>query len=128
MLLNPFSVIYLHHDHPMTNFLYLLYCLQTSAHEIGHTLGMPHDFKDPHRRGTAYVYRKYDGKSCAGGFMSYVNQGKNGFSKCSARDMSRYLTKGGTTKPCTFGGHKSSSTTSSSTTSSSTKSSKSPFK
>jgi len=94
----------------------------TSAHEIGHTLGMPHDFTDPHRRGTPYTYRKYDGKSCAGGFMSYVNQGKNGFSSCSARDMSRYLTKGGTTKPCTFGGSKSSSTTSSSTTSSSTKS------
>jgi len=89
----------------------------TSAHEIGHTLGMPHDFTDPHRRGTPYTYRKYDGKSCAGGFMSYVNQGKNGFSSCSARDMSRYLTKGGTTKPCTFGGSKSSSTTSSSTTS-----------
>merc|ERR1711992_172619 len=45
----------------------------TSAHEIGHTLGMPHDFKDPHRRGTPYTYRKYGGKSCAGGFMSYVN-------------------------------------------------------
>merc|ERR1712241_13266 len=89
----------------------------TSAHEIGHTLGMPHDFTDPHRRGTPYIYRKYGGKSCAGGFMSYVNQGKNGFSSCSARDMSRYLTKGGTTKPCTFGGSKSSSTTSSSTTS-----------
>ena len=123
MLLNPFSFIYLHHDHPMTNLLYLLYCLQTAAHEIGHTIGMPHDFTDTHKRGTAYTYRKYDGKSCAGGFMSYVNQGKNGFSKCSARDMSRYLTKGGTTKPCTFGGSKSSSTTSSSTTSS-----KSPFK
>merc|ERR1711899_550836 len=91
----------------------------TSAHEIGHTLGMPHDFTDPHRRGTPYTYRKYGGKSCAGGFMSYVNQGKNGFSSCSARDMSRYLTKGGTTKPCTFGGSKSSSTTSGSTTSSS---------
>merc|ERR1712110_296236 len=89
----------------------------TSAHEIGHTLGMPHDFTDPHRRGTPYTYRKYGGKSCAGGFMSYVNQGKNGFSSCSARDMSRYLTKGGTTKPCTFGGSKSSSTTSGSTTS-----------
>merc|ERR1711950_23865 len=72
----------------------------TSAHEIGHTLGMPHDFTDPHRRGTPYTYRKYGGKSCAGGFMSYVNQGKNGWSACSARDFSRYLTSGGSKSPC----------------------------
>jgi len=72
----------------------------TAAHEIGHTIGMPHDFTDPHKRGTAYTYRKYDGKSCAGGFMSYVKQGTIGWSACSARDFSRFLTKGGTTKPC----------------------------
>merc|ERR1711936_848193 len=64
-----------------------------------------------------YYYRKYNGKSCAGGFMSYQNMGKNGWSACSARDMSRFLTKGGKKKPCTFGGSK---TTTSTTTGSST--------
>ena len=104
----------------MTNLIYLLYCLQTSAHEIGHTMGMMHDFDDNiyKYQNKRFVYRKYSGNSCAGGFMSYKNQGKNGFSACSARDMSRYLTSGGKKKACTFGGSKSSST----------KSSKSPFK
>ena len=113
MLLNPFSVIYLHHVHPMTNLLYLYHFLQTAAHEIGHVLGMDHDFdtakyRQAKRNGERkqFYYRKYNGKSCAGGFMSYQNMGKNGWSACSARDMSRMLTKGGKTKPCTFGGSK----------------------
>jgi len=73
---------------------------KSAAHEIGHTIGMMHDFVDPHKRGTAFTYRTYGGSSCAGGFMSYKNQGKIGWSACSARDFSRFLTKGGTTNPC----------------------------
>jgi len=74
----------------------------TAAHEIGHTLGMMHDFNDQiyKQQNRRMVYRKYNNKSCAGGCMSYVNQCKKGWSACSARDFSRYLTKGGTTNPC----------------------------
>ena len=107
MLLNPFSVIYFHHDHPINNLLYLLYCLQSAAHEIGHTIGMDHDFDtakyNAYRKKTGFskfIYRKYNGKSCAKGFMSYQYQGVIGWSACSARDFSRFLTKAGTTKPC----------------------------
>merc|ERR1739844_532033 len=78
----------------------------SAAHEIGHTLGMDHDFDSATynrwiRFGISkFVYRKYGGKSCAGGFMSYANQGKRGWSACSARDFSRYLTSGGSKSPC----------------------------
>ena len=99
---NPFSVIFLHPDCPMTNLIYLIYCLQTAAHEIGHTIGMMHDFSDSvYRQTKQFQYRKYNSKSCAKGFMSYgKDQGKIGWSACSARDFSRFLTKGGTTNPC----------------------------
>merc|ERR1712203_993703 len=49
-----------------------------------------------------YNYRKYNGKSCKGGLMSYAPP-RSGWSTCGQRDMSRYLTSGGKKKPCTFG-------------------------
>merc|ERR1712045_859588 len=68
---------------------------------------MDHDFDtakyNAYRKQTGFskfIYRKYNGASCAKGFMSYQYQGKIGWSACSARDFSRFLTKGGTTNPC----------------------------
>merc|ERR1719458_1282016 len=79
----------------------------SAAHELGHALGMEHDFNTSiftqymkKYRKSKFVYRKYDGKSCAGGFMSYAKQGTKGWSACSARDFSRYLTSGGSKSPC----------------------------
>ena len=74
---------------------------QTISHELGHSLGMAHDFyqKNP------YKYRKYESESkdCRG-LMDYIDDGV-GWSGCSARDFSRYLTDGGTNKPCLLKGN-----------------------
>jgi hypothetical protein len=81
---------------------------RTAAHELGHILGMDHDFDTKAfnkglRKGLrTYNYRKYKGKSCKGGLMSYAEP-RSGWSTCGQRDLSRYLTSGGTKKPCTFG-------------------------
>ena len=47
-----------------------------------------------------YQYRTYESDSAdCRGLMDYVDDGV-GWSKCSARDFSRYITSGGTKQPC----------------------------
>ena len=61
---------------------------------------MDHDFKqDVYNAGRGYEYRRYQyGPQCRG-LMDYIDDGV-GWSKCSARDFSRYLTSAGTKEPC----------------------------
>ena len=65
---------------------------------------MAHDFSSQDKYG-GYTYRKYgtngyggSGSDCRG-LMDYIDDGV-GWSKCSARDFSRYITNGGQTSPC----------------------------
>ena len=110
MCMNLFSVIHLQNTHPIANLIYFSYCLQTIAHETGHNLGMAHDFNQKlyeqgyRLPGKGYVYRKYrkSSREYCRGLMDYIDDGV-GWSWCSARDFSRYLTSGGTKEPCLKG-------------------------
>ena len=60
------------------------------AHEIGHALGMDHDFsKDP-----SNIRRDKKGKACTGigGIMDYGNVA-NKWSSCSIQDFQTYITE-----------------------------------
>jgi hypothetical protein len=62
---------------------------------------MAHDFKSK----GPYVYRKYESEQneCRG-LMDYIDDGV-GWSSCSARDFSRYITNAGTSKSCLIKGN-----------------------
>ena len=61
-----------------------MHSLQIIAHEIGHNLGMKHDFKGS-------KYKVLDGKQCKG-YMDY-NDSTNYWSHCSVRDFKSYINR-----------------------------------
>ena len=66
---------------------------------------MDHDFKQHvYDARQTYEYRQYenDPRECRG-LMDYIDDGV-GWSKCSARDFSRYITSAGRKKPCLVNG------------------------
>ena len=85
------------------------------AHEVGHGLGMHHDFvqeifdkysetSDPKKM---YKYRTHKTKPCRG-MMDYIDDGV-GWSQCSASDFSNHITAKHSVLPCignVFGGCK----------------------
>ena len=59
---------------------------------------MAHDFIEPVSP-SGYEYRKYQNEATeCRGLMDYIDDGV-GWSKCSARDFSRYITEAGETSP-----------------------------
>lgn len=58
------------------------------AHEVGHQLGMAHDFIG---QDSANLRKGSDGKACTG-FMDY-NEDTDKWSLCSNEDMKKFLNK-----------------------------------
>ena len=69
----------------MKTLCFLLY--QVMAHEIGHTLGMDHDF---HGQDSSKLKNNPSGKGKCTGIMDYTDS-TGGWSKCSNADIQKFL-------------------------------------